>query len=109
VTISPDRRSVAIGAGTPPAGAGVLVARYLLKSATQVKGGENAGRGAVDVNAVTSLKMIGDWTGKAASFAIDRPADGEGLAVLVQAPDGRFLGAASVEGPATSLPQAPKA
>nr|UXE45970.1 hypothetical protein Hi04_10k_c5482_00016 [uncultured bacterium] len=109
VTIAADRRSVAIGTGTAPAGAGVLVARYLLKRATQVKGGENAGRGAVDVNAVTSLKMIGDWTGKAASFAIDPPGDGEGLAVLVQAPDGRFLGAASVEGPATSLPQAPKA
>jgi hypothetical protein len=109
VTIAPDRRSVAIGAGTAPGGAGVLVARYLLKRATQVKGGENAGRGAVDVNAVTSLKMIGDWNGKAASFAIEPPGDGEGLAVLVQAPDGRFLGAASVEGPATSLPQAPKA
>jgi hypothetical protein len=109
VTITPDRRSVAISAGTAPAGAGVLVARYVLKQATQVKGGENAGRSAVDVNAVTSLKMIGDWTGKAASFAIDPPGEGEGLAVLVQAPDGRFLGAASVEGPATSLPQAPKA
>jgi hypothetical protein len=109
VTFASDRRSVAIGTGSAPAGAGVLVARYLLKRSTQVKGGENAGRGALDVNAVTSLKMIGDWTGKAASFAIEPPADGEGLAVLVQAPDGRFLGAASVEGPATSLPQAPKA
>jgi hypothetical protein len=87
----------------------VLVARYVLKHATQVKGGENAGRGAVDVNAVSSLKMIGDWTGKAANFALDPPGDGEGLAVLVQAPDGRFLGAAAVEGPATSLPQAPRA
>jgi hypothetical protein len=109
VSFAPDRRAVTIGTGTAPAGAGVLVARYVLKRTTQVIGGENAGKSATDVNAVTSLKMIGDWTGKAATFAIDPPAAGEGLAVLVQAPDGRFLGAASVEGPATSLPQAPRA
>ncbi|HWB48013.1 MAG TPA: DUF1223 domain-containing protein [Stellaceae bacterium] len=109
VTFAADGRSVTIGAGTAPAGAGVLLVRYALKRSTQVKGGENAGRGAVDVNAVTSLKMIGDWTGKAASFAIDPPADGEGIAVLVQAPDGHYLGAASAEGLPASLPSAPKA
>ena len=109
VTFAPDRRSVAIGAGIAPAGAGVLIARYVLKTSTQVKGGENAGHPAIDVNAVTSLKMIGDWSGKAVSFPLDPPGDNEGLAVLVQAPDGRFLGAASTEGPPTSPPQAPKA
>jgi hypothetical protein len=108
VTFAPDRRSVAIGAGTAPAGAGVLVARYVLKRSTQVQGGENAGRSATDVNAITSIKMIGEWTGKAESLPIDPPRDGEGLAVLVQAPDGRFLGAASTE-TATSPPQAPRA
>ena len=96
VTFASDRRSVAIGTGNAPAGAGVLLVRYVLRRATQVKGGENAGHAAVDVNAVTSLKMIGDWTGKAASFAIAPPGDGEGIAVLVQAPNGRFLGAATL-------------
>jgi hypothetical protein len=109
VTFAPDRRSVAISAGIAPAGTGVLVARYVLKHTTQVKGGENAGRAATDINAVTSLKMIGDWTGKAESLPIEPPRDGEGLAVLVQGPDGRFLGAASTEAPATSPPQAPRA
>ena len=109
VTIASDRRSVAIGAGTASHGAGVLIARYVLKRATQVNGGENAGRAAVDVNGVTSLKMIGDWTGKATTFAIDPPGEGEGLAVLVQAPDGRFLGAASTDVAPTSPRPAPKA
>jgi hypothetical protein len=81
----------------------------VLKRATQVNGGENAGRSATDINAVTSLKMIGDWNGKTESLPLDPPRDGEGLAVLVQAPDGRFLGAASTEMPATSPPQAPRA
>ncbi|HXC27804.1 MAG TPA: DUF1223 domain-containing protein [Stellaceae bacterium] len=109
VTFAPDRRSVTIGAGAAPAGAGVLLARYVLRRATEVKGGENAGHAAVDVNAVTSLKMIGEWAGKAESLPIEPPRDGEGLALLVQSPDGRFLGAASIEGPATSPPQAPRA
>jgi hypothetical protein len=109
ITFAPDRRAVTIGAGSAPAGAGVLVARYVLKRSTQVQGGENAGHSATDVNAVTSLKMIGDWTGKAESLPIEPPRDGEGLAVLVQSPDGRFLGAASTETPTTSPPQAPRA
>ena len=111
VVIGTENSALAAGgrAGTAPAGAGVLVARYVLKRTTQVKGGEDVGKSAIDVNAVTSLKMIGDWTGKPATFAIEPPAADEGLAVLVQAPDGRFLGAASVEGPATSPPPAPRA
>ncbi|HTQ34080.1 MAG TPA: DUF1223 domain-containing protein [Stellaceae bacterium] len=109
VSIARDRRSATIGAGAAPRGAGVLVARYVLTHTTQVRGGENAGRSATDTNAVTSLTMIGDWNGQAATFPIQPPAEGEGLAILVQAPDGRFLGAASTEGPATSLPQAPRA
>ena len=109
VTIAPDRRSVAVGTGNAPAGAGVLVVRYVLKRTTPIKGGENAAHTATDVNAVTSLKMIGDWTGKAASFPLDPLADGEGLAVLVQAPDGRFLGAASTETGATSPRPVPRA
>jgi hypothetical protein len=109
VTIAPDRRSVAIGPGTAPDGAGVLVARYVLKHTTQIKGGENASRTATDTNAVTSLKLIGDWAGQAVSFSIDPPGDGEGLAVLVQAPDGRIFGAAAVEAPATSPRPIPKA
>ncbi|HTZ35678.1 MAG TPA: DUF1223 domain-containing protein [Stellaceae bacterium] len=93
VAFAADRRSVAIGAGAAPPGAGVLLARFALQRTTPVGGGENAHRVAVDSNAVTSLKMIGDWTGQAASFAIQPPAEGEGIAVLVQAPDGRILGA----------------
>ena len=109
VRIATDRRSVAIGAGGAPNGAGVLLARYVLKRSTQVNGGENASRMLTDTNAVTSLTMIGAWDGKAASFPIDPPADGEGLAVLVQAPDGKFLGAASTDAPATSPRPAPRA
>jgi hypothetical protein len=104
-----DRRSVTIGAGTAPSAGNVLLARYVLARATQVRGGENAGRAAADFNGVTALLALGTWTGKTVSFPIDPPGEGEGVAVLIQAPDGRFYGAGAAEAPATSLPQAPKA
>jgi hypothetical protein len=97
VTFAADRKSVAIGAGTATEGAKVLLARYALKRTTPVAGGENAARTAVDTNAVEALTMLGSWDGKPASFPIEPPADGEGLAVLVQAPDGRMLGAAALQ------------
>ena len=67
------------------------------KRTTPVAGGENAARTAVDTNAVEALTTLGSWDGKPASFPIEPPADGEGLAVLVQAPDGRMLGAAALQ------------
>lgn len=113
VSFAADHKSVAIGAGNAsdgaPSGAEVLLARYVLTRSTQVKGGENAGRAATDFNGVTALTTLGHWDGKTESFQIQPPGDGEGIAVLVQAPDGRILGAASTRAPATSLPQAPRA
>jgi hypothetical protein len=109
VAFAGDRKSVAIGAGTTPDSATVLLVRYALTRSTQVNGGENAGRAATDVNGVTALTTLGSWDGKAINFPIEPPGDNEGLAVLVQAPDGHIYGAASTTAPATSLPQAPRA
>jgi hypothetical protein len=63
-----------------------------------VAGGENARRTLQDANGVEMLTALGSWNGSALSFAIEPPADGGGLAVLVQAPDGRMLGAAALLG-----------
>jgi len=97
VAFATDRKSVAIGAGTAPGGATVLLVRYALSRSTQVKGGENAGRSATDVNGVTALSTLGTWDGKAVSFPIEPPGDGEGLAILVQASDGTIFGAAQLQ------------
>jgi hypothetical protein len=96
VTFAADRRSVAIGAGD---GRGnVLLVRFAEKRTTRVAGGENARRTLQDANGVEMLTAMRSWNGSALSFAIEPPADGEGLAVLVQAPDGRMLGAATLLG-----------
>lgn len=97
VHFAADGKSVAIGAGAAPATARVLLARYVLSRTTHVGGGENASRTAIDTNAVAALTTLGAWSGSAARFPIDPPGDGEGLAVLVQAADGRMLGAAALQ------------
>jgi hypothetical protein len=96
VTFAADRRSVAIGAGN---GRGnVLLVRFAQKRTTRVAGGENARRTLQDANGVEMLASLGSWNGFALSFAIEPPADGEGVAVLVQAPNGQMLGAAALLG-----------
>ncbi len=93
VSFAPDRRSVAIGEGE---GRGtVLLVRFVRHRTTEVAAGENAGRTLDDANGVRALTTLGAWNGSAQHFDIAPPGVGEGVAVLVQAPDGRMLGAAS--------------
>ena len=95
VAFAADRRSVTIGAGD---GRGsVLVVRFAQERTTRVAGGENARRTLQDANAVESLASLGSWDGSPLRFAIEPPAAGEGIAVLVQAANGRMLGAAKLQ------------
>jgi hypothetical protein len=95
VAFAADRRSVTIGAG---GGQGsVLLVRFAQSRTTKVTGGENARRTLQDANGVEALASLGSWNGSPLNFAIEPPAAGEGIAVLVQAPDGRMLGAAALQ------------
>jgi hypothetical protein len=96
VIFAPDRHSVRIGAGT--GNASVLLVRFIRHQTTEVAAGENAGRILQDANGVRTFTTLGDWTGPARDFPIEPPAAGEGLAVLVQTPDGRILGTGVVNG-----------
>ena len=101
VSFAGDGRSVAIGPGAVNSDAGsragrVLLVRFLEHRATQIGGGENASRAAIDTNAVEAMTMLGDWDGRAVGYRVDPPQPGEGIAVLVQGEDGHFLGAASL-------------
>jgi hypothetical protein len=92
VSFSPDGRAVSIGTGN---GTGrVLLVRYALHRTTRVAAGENARHTAEDANGVEALQTLGDWKGSALTYQFEPPAGGEGVAVLVQAADGRILGAA---------------
>lgn len=96
VTFAADRHSVMIGGG---AGKGeVLLVRFVRRRTTPIGAGENDGRVATDFNGVETLSSLGSWDGAPRTFAVQPPAPGEGLAVLVQAPDGHMLGAAMMLG-----------
>jgi len=87
---------VRIGAGK---GRGkVLLARFAQKRTSHVSAGENAGRTLDDVNGIEALMPLGAWDGASVSFPVTVPGTGKGIAVLVQAEDGRILGAGAVLG-----------
>lgn len=91
VSFDSDRHAVTIGGG---AGQGqVLLVRFQRQRNTDVAQGENAGTRARDANGVTALTALGTWQGTELHFTITPPAENEGIAVLVQAPDGHMLGA----------------
>ena len=66
---------------------------------TKVARGENAGRTITQANIVRAVNDIGRWSGQAATLEAPLPAGAE-AAVIVQAADGRILGAARL-GPAS--------
>ena len=79
-------------------GAGVGKAQVLLVGfdpthETPVGRGENGGRTLRESNVVRSLTPLGAWSGSAVTLR-QTPPLGEGFAVLLQAEDGRIIGAA---------------
>ena len=90
ITRSGNALTITIGAG---AGHGaVLLVGYDRQHQTHVGRGENGGRTLLEANIVRSLGVAGSWTGQALRLNAGMPA-GEAVAVIVQADDGRILGA----------------
>ncbi|MCJ2057600.1 DUF1223 domain-containing protein [Methylobacterium sp. J-048] len=85
------RLSARVGAGS---GSGrVLLIGFDPSHTSRVLRGENAGRTIEQANVVRSIQDLGPWSGSAATFEAAAPA-GETAALLLQAEDGRILGAA---------------
>ena len=86
-----------IGRGKVPAsGADVWPVRYRPGVQTvAVLGGENAETKLPVANVVTEIRRIGRWLGVAASLSAPPAADGQRAAILVQAPGGAILSAAT--------------
>lgn len=83
--------AVSVGAG---AGTGkIVLVGYDRRHETAVARGENGGRTLTEVNVVRSIAVVGTWSGSATQLEVPVPA-GEDAAVLVQAANGRIVGAA---------------
>ena len=79
-----------VGAGTGQAR--VLLVGFDPAHRTHIGRGENGGRTLLESNIVRSVTPVGPWAGSAIAFRRSAPA-GESFAVLVQAEDGRIIGA----------------
>lgn len=90
ITKTGDMLSVNIGPGIGRAS--VLLVGFDRQHRTAIARGENAGRDLVEANIVRSLRKIGDWDGTKLSLTSLVPL-GERASILLQAPDGKILGA----------------
>jgi hypothetical protein len=88
-----DGENVRIEVGAGSGSASVLLIGFDPQHRTQVGRGENRGRTLLESNIVRSLTPLGRWSGAARALAAPAPA-GEQVAVILQAADGRILGAA---------------
>lgn len=93
VAVTRDRDGLAVALGEGTGSGQVLLVGFDPEHRTPVGRGENAGRVLVEANIVRSVTELGPWSGVAWTLRVAAPA-GERHAVLVQAADGRMLGAA---------------
>jgi hypothetical protein len=93
VSVARDAGSLLIMVGAGVGKAQVLLVGFDPTHETPVGRGENRGHTLLESNVVRSLAPIGAWSGSAVTLRQTPPA-GNGFAVLLQADDGRILGAA---------------
>jgi hypothetical protein len=85
--------SLAIGIGAGRGQGRLLLVGFDPRIVTAVRRGENAGRKIEQANVVRSVETVAEWDGSALDFARPVPL-GERTALILQAQDGRILGAA---------------
>ena len=86
-----DQLTIDVGGGS--GNAKVLLIGFDHDHETAIRRGENGGRTLEEANVVRSIRAVGDWQGNPLRVSEKFP-DGQDVAVILQAPDGRIVGAA---------------
>ena len=90
VTKNGDQVSIEVGAGS---GQGrILLIGFDREHTTAIGRGENSGRTLTEANVVRSFRAVGQWSGAAVQLN-ERIPQGQDVAVVLEAPDGRIIGA----------------
>ena len=90
-----DQLTIDVGGGS--GSATVLLIGFDHDHETAIRRGENGGRTLQEANVVRSIRAVGDWQGAPLRVSEKFP-DGQDVAVILQAPDGRIIGAARLAG-----------
>jgi hypothetical protein len=93
VSVARDGQSLLIKVGPGAGHAQVLLVGFDPSHETPIGRGENSGRTLRETNIVRSLTPLSAWSGSPVELR-EPPPLGEGFAVLLQAEDGRIIGAA---------------
>ncbi|HTV46246.1 MAG TPA: DUF1223 domain-containing protein [Stellaceae bacterium] len=89
---------IGLGAADRPVSAAVWLIGFDRRAQDRVSRGENAGRMLTHIDVVRGMTRIGDYTGAARAIASAIPWRTDRVAALLQAADGRILGAAVADG-----------
>jgi hypothetical protein len=90
VTKNGDQVSIEVGAGS---GQGrILLIGFDHEHTTAIGRGENSGRTLTEANVVRSFRSVGQWSGAAVRLN-ERFPQGQDVAVVLEASDGRIIGA----------------
>ena len=90
VTKNGEQVSIEVGAGS--GNARVLLIGFDHEHTTAIGRGENSGATLTEANVVRSIRVAGQWSG-AALHLNERFPEGQDVAVVLEAPDGRVIGA----------------
>ncbi|MGA8760986.1 MAG: DUF1223 domain-containing protein [Stellaceae bacterium] len=88
------RARITIGAGNQQASGSVVLIGFDRRHVDAIKGGENDGRTLAHVDVVRGMIEAGRFDGKAATIEVPLAWQADRIAALVEAADGRILGAA---------------
>jgi hypothetical protein len=96
VTLAIDRgrARITMGGGQGDVSAAVLLIGFDRRHVTEVTRGENGGRTLTHIDVVRSIEEVAHFDGKASTVEASPSAPCDRVAVIVQAHDGRIIGAA---------------
>jgi hypothetical protein len=95
VSVTKDGGTLAVDVGAGEGRGSLLLIGFDHNHTTAIRRGENGGRTLEEANVVRSVRSIGDWQGSALRLH-EKPPEGEDVAVVLEAPDGRIVGAAKL-------------
>ena len=88
---------ITMGRSGEAASASVVLIGFDRRRVDKVERGENSGRTLTHVDVVRGIEEVGQFTGGASEIVFAPPWQSDHLAAIVQASDGRILGAAAVD------------